>query len=311
MAGPHPSNEIETAMFHPGEKTVQLRAGIDADEWGSAGVGPTIPRIAAEFLGRQVFLAISARDDLGRPWTTQLTGPPGFVRVAADDEIVVRSQLPSVDPLSHVLDHAARADAVDVGVIALEPTTRRRMRVNGVARKVGDDLVITTEQVYSNCPKYIQTRTPHPVGDRSVPGRREGRSLTPEQERWIAEADTFFVGTAAPGLGVDTSHRGGNPGFVTVRGTRLSWPDYVGNSMYMTLGNLEVEPRTSLMFLDWEHGHSLHLTGQARVDWDADRASSAAGALRHIDFDVEQVIQVDHGSALIWTFEKYSRFNPA
>lgn len=79
----------------------------------------------------------------------------------------------------------------------------------------------------------------------------------------------------------------------------------------MTLGNLEVAPQTSLMFLDWEHGHAVHLTGRARADWDADRAASAPGALRHIDFDIERVIQVDHGSALSWSFEKYSRFNPA
>jgi len=298
-------------MFHSGEKAVQLRAGVDADAWGSAGVGSTVPRIAAEFLRRQVFLAISAVDQSGRPWTTQLTGSPGFVRVEGDDEIVVRTLLPGVDPLSRVLNSEARSAPVDVGLIALEPATRRRMRVNGLARRVGEDLVITTEQVYANCPKYIQTRTPHPLHERSEHHRREGDRLTTQQERWIAEADTFFVGTAAPGLGVDTSHRGGNPGFVTVSGSRLSWPDYVGNSMYMTLGNLQVEPRTSLMFLDWGHGHSLHLTGRARVDWDADRASSTAGALRHIDVDVEQVIQIDHGSSLTWTFEKYSRFNPA
>ena len=291
-------------MFHPGEKTVQLQAGIDADDWGSAGVGRTIPPIAAEFLARQVFLAISALDESGRPWTTQLTGPAGFVRVESEDEVLVRTRLPSVDPLSDVLDEVARAVPIDVGMIALEPTTRRRMRVNGTARRVGDDLVITTEQVYANCPKYIQTRTPHAAGHRPEPSRREGQWLTPKHERWITEADTFFVGTAAPGLGVDTSHRGGNPGFVTVRGSHLSWPDYVGNSMYMTLGNLEVAPQTSLMFLDWEHGHAVHLTGRARVDWDADRAASAPGALRHIDFDIERVIQVDHGSALSWSFEK-------
>ena len=91
----------------------------------------------------------------------------------------------------------------------------------------------------------------------------------------------------------------------------VEWPDYVGNSMFMTLGNLEIEPRTSLLFLDWEHGHSLHLTGRACVDWDAGRAAAQPGALRHIDFDVDRVIQVDHASSLSWSFERYSRFNPA
>jgi hypothetical protein len=298
-------------MFHPGEKAVQVRAGVDVDDWGSSGVRRTIPPVAVEFLGRQAFLAVTALDESGRPWTTQLTGPAGFVRVAGESEIRVRTEVASVDPVSDALEEATRTAAVEVGLLAIEPMSRRRMRVNGTARKFGGDLVITTEQVYSNCPKYIQTRTPHRVVERLRPVRRETSRLTPEHERWITAADTFFVGTAAPGLGVDTSHRGGNPGFITVRGSRISWPDYVGNSMYMTLGNLEVDPRTSLLFLDWERGHSLHLTGRAVVDWDSARAADAPGALRHIDFEVERVIQIDHGSTLTWNFERFSRFNPA
>ncbi|MDV3222763.1 pyridoxamine 5'-phosphate oxidase family protein [Intrasporangium sp.] len=302
-------------MFHPGEKAVQVRAGVEADAWGSSGVGRTIPHVAADFLGRQRFLSITALDGAGNPWTTQLTGAPGLVRVEAEDQIRVTAALSGLDPLADVLGTSATTPPntapVEVGILALEPTTRRRMRINGVAVRVDSDLVITTQQVYANCPKYIQTRTPHSAGDRPTTGRRESDTLAPEQERWIAGADTFFVGTASPGLGVDTSHRGGNPGFVTVGRGSLSWPDYVGNSMFMTLGNLEIEPRTSLLFLDWEHGHSLHLTGRARVDWDAGRAAAQPGALRHIDFDVDRVIQVDHASSLSWSFERYSRFNPA
>jgi hypothetical protein len=122
------------------------------------------------------------------------------------------------------------------------------------------------------------------------------RVLTDEQRGWIAAADTFFVTSHAAGVGVDTSHRGGNPGFVTVTGhRRLSWPDYVGNSMYMTLGNLELDPRCGLLFLDW----------------DPDRVAATPGAQRMVDFEVDQVVQIDEASPLRWSLGTYSRANPS
>jgi Pyridoxamine 5'-phosphate oxidase len=91
---------------------------------------------------------------------------------------------------------------------------------------------------------------------------------------------------------------------------KLMWPDYVGNSMYMTLGNLELTPAAGLLFLDWEHGHTLRLTGQARVDWDPDRAAAVPGALRLIELDIHRVVQSDHVSPLRWSFGEYFRHNP-
>jgi predicted pyridoxine 5'-phosphate oxidase superfamily flavin-nucleotide-binding protein len=267
-------------VLHQGERAVQRRAGVTADGWGSAGVDPVIPAVAAAFLRQQRLVVIAA---------------------------VVTDRLPGTDdPLAGRFDTGH-----DVGMLMIEPPTRRRMRVNGRARRDGDRLVVRTEQVYSNCPKYIQTRD-HAA---DVPAARRsatvGRELTDDQRRWIAGADTFFVGTYAPGHGVDASHRGGNPGFVTVAGSRLTWPDYVGNSMYMTLGNLHLEPRCGLLFLDWDNGHTLHLTGRAKVDWDPGRAAGVTGAQRLVDFDVERVVQVDGGIPQRWAFGRYSRFNPA
>ena len=91
---------------------------------------------------------------------------------------------------------------------------------------------------------------------------------------------------------------------------RLLWPDYVGNSMYMTLGNLELNPAAGLLFLDWEHGHTLQLTGRARIDWDPGRAASVPGAERLIELDVDQIVQIHHASPLRWTFGEYFRHNP-
>jgi hypothetical protein len=288
-------------MHHEGERAVQRRAGLARDNWGSAHVGAAIPPVAADFLSRQRMVVVGAATDAGTVWASMLTGPPGFI-TTADDRTVVIGELPAAG-----LFETER----DVGLLALDPATRRRMRLNGRAHATGGRLTVRTEQVYSNCPKYIQTRTPIEDGPAAPGTPLHTRELTTDQQRWIAAADTFFITTHAAGLGVDTSHRGGNPGFVTVTGRLLSWPDYSGNLMYMTLGNLEVDPRCGLLFLDWAHGHTLQLTGHAHTDWDPLRAAATPGAQRMVDFEIEQVVQTDEASPLRWSFDEYSRFNPS
>jgi hypothetical protein len=241
---------------HEGERAVQRRAGWTREDWGSASVSATIPAVASQFLRQQRMIFIGAADTHAAVWATILTGPAGFADTAGDRIVVVNSLPACQDPLSVPL----QADR-DVGMLAIEPQTRRRLRINGRSRRQGDRLVVRTEQVYSNCPKYIQVRDI--VSDHAQEPVAAGpalvtEELTPGQQRWIANADTFFIATHTPQHGADVSHRGGNPGFVRVLGPRrLLWPDYVGNSMYMTLGNLELTPAAGLLFLDWEDGHTV------------------------------------------------------
>jgi predicted pyridoxine 5'-phosphate oxidase superfamily flavin-nucleotide-binding protein len=296
-------------MFHAGERSAQRRAGLLPDDVrGSAAVGAAIPPVAAQFLGQQRMLVIGAADEAGAVWASLLTGPAGTVATLGARTIVAHTLPGAGDPLAGAFDTER-----DIGMLALDPARRRRVRVNGKARRAGRGLVVHTEQVYANCAKYIQER--HLVtGGANVPAGPVSvtTGLDAGQQGWIAEADTFFVATHAAGVGSDTSHRGGNPGFVKVAGSRrLSWPDYVGNSMYMTLGNLELDPRCGLLFLDWERGHTLQLTGRASLDWDPRRAATVPGAQRHIDFHVDKVVQIAGGNPQRWSLGSYSRFNPA
>ncbi|KAB2342225.1 oxidoreductase [Actinomadura rudentiformis] len=279
--------------------------GVTRDGWGSAGVGAEIPPVAAEFLAQQRLLVLGAADDDGAMWADAVVGPSGFATPVGTRSIAVDRRPALLGPLF--------ADgAREVGMLAIEPPTRRRMRVNGTAAATGDGLLIRTEQVYANCPKYIQTRE---IMD-GVAGRERGaarttRTLNATQLAWIDRADTFFIATHASGQGADVSHRGGNPGFVRADGeARLAWPEYVGNSMYMTLGNLELDPACGLLFVDWENGHTLHLTGRARVDWDPERAKAVPGARQVVDFDVERVVEVPGALPGSWEFGEYHRFNP-
>jgi predicted pyridoxine 5'-phosphate oxidase superfamily flavin-nucleotide-binding protein len=287
---------------HSGELAVQRRAGARVENWGTAHVGADIPPVGADFLRAQRFVVLGVADDEGLVWADLITGPERFVDPADERTVVIDQEPRFTGPL---LDRERMA-----GMMAIEPWTRRRMRLNGRVGRERGRLVLRTDQVYANCPKYIQTR--RITGEEGDPGPvGTAEALDGEQRELIGRADTFFVATQAPGLGADVSHRGGNPGFVSVGadGT-LSWPDYIGNSMFMTLGNLELDARCGLLFVDWDRGGTLHLSGRARVDWDAGRAAGVPGARRMVDFSVERVRWVRNGMPLRWTFGEYHRFNP-
>lgn len=275
---------------------MQRRLGVRQEDHGSSRTRPEIPEVAAGFLRAQRMIVAGAADDHGRLWAGVLTGAPGFADPEDDRTIVLHALPAPADPL-HGLFERER----DLALLAIEPHTRRRMRVNGTATRAGDALVVWTEQVYSNCPKYIQTREPTSAPGTPT-GLGRGAALTERHREWIGAADTFFIATRAEGHGADVSHRGGNPGFVRVTGPRsLEWPDYEGNAMYMTLGNLELDPAAGLLFVDWERGQTLQLTGRARVEW---------GAGRMVRFELEEYAHLAGTVPAGWTAPGFHRFNP-
>nr|GID89500.1 oxidoreductase [Actinoplanes derwentensis] len=278
--------------------------------WGSAGAGSEIPPVAAEFLAQQRLVVIAAADDTGAVWATALSGPPGFTR-ARDEHTVIVDRLPG-PPLEGCFD---AENERDIGMIVIEPARRRRMRINGRAHVDGAGvdagrLVVNTRQVYANCPKYIQTRTPAAVDLDVVGGVTGSGTLSDDQQRWVDAADTFFIGTRAGDLGTDASHRGGNPGFTVASAGRITWPEYAGNGMFMTLGNLLLEPRCGLLFLDWAGGRALHVTGRAHIDESPSRAAAVPGAERLVDLMIDRVVEVEGGLPQSWDFGDYFRHNP-
>lgn len=291
--------------FHRGEVAVQRRMGqADIAERVGRMIRPDIPAVAAGFLAEQRMVVLAAADAAGRLWASELVGLPGFVRAVDDRTITVRTRPSAADPLHEALTHPSR-----VGMIALQPQRRRRMRVNGRSTPEGAGLRIVTDQVYSNCPKYISRRDIESYApEAGSPAVRRGVELDAGQRAAIAAADTFFVATADAEGNADASHRGGNPGFLQVLSpTRLRWPDYRGNSMFMTLGNLEVNPRCGVLIPDWSTGAMLQLTGTAELIWAPE--TFAAGSQCSLDFTVEEVVERP-GGALRWGPAELSPVNP-
>ncbi len=143
-----------------------------------------------------------------------------------------------------------------------------------------------TEQVYFNCPKYIQSRHLTTVPQEQAPPQKSSRiyHLSPQPSSVASTtADTFFIASAHTQRGADASHRGGLPGFIQVLDARhFAFPDYAGNTMFQTLGNLVTDPRAGLLFIDFENGNVLQLTGRARVIWKEERRDLFAGVERLI-----------------------------
>lgn len=287
-------------VYHAGSRAVQDRVGVreQADHVGRS-VGRGIREVAAAFLELQPLLVAGAADPLtGRVWASPLTGAPGFVRATGPHRVsVTGGRLPS-DPLASAL----ATPGTPVGTIALDPRTRRRMRLNGRLGPTARGFTIEADQVFANCPKYLQRRQSYEiVADRRPGEPHSAAELSGEQAGFITAADTFFLATVHEG-GADVSHRGGNPGFVRVDSPgELSWRDYPGNSMFLTLGNLDADPRAGLLFLDWTTGTALQLTGEASTEF---------GPERRVRFTVREVIETPSALPLRWSAPEYSPANP-
>jgi len=96
--------------------------------------------------------------------------------------------------------------------------------------------------------------------------------LNERMQEFIARQEMMFVSTA-DGIGnCDCTFRAGPPGFVRIFDShRLAWPEYRGNGVLATLGNISDNPSVGLMFVDFFRDViGLHVNGHARiVDHDA------------------------------------------
>lgn len=306
--------------FHEGELAVQERAGSsDMASRVARGIRAAVPPVVADFLLTQRIAFIGTLDGDGRPWASVVTGPAGFASAPDEHTLRIVATPAPGDPLAENLGAGTeqageQTRSAPVGVLVVDFITRRRLRVNGRgALRAGGEIHVDVDQVYSNCHKHIQTRaieseapSPRPEEARI----QRGRGLSEAQRDWIRRADTFAIASAHRTAGVDCSHRGGTPGFVRVDGDRLTWPDYVGNALFNTLGNIITYPRAGLIFVDFDTGATLQLTGSAAVDWDPEHAAAVPGAQRLVTFEVDEAIEAPDAVPFRFRLIERSKFNP-
>jgi ferredoxin-NADP reductase/predicted pyridoxine 5'-phosphate oxidase superfamily flavin-nucleotide-binding protein len=122
----------------------------------------------------------------------------------------------------------------------------------------------------------------------------------------IAQADAFFVATYADRetrRQVDVSHRGGKAGFVRIgQDSVLTIPDFDGNLFFSTLGNILLNGKAGLVFIDFATGDLLQMSGDAEVILDSPEIAAFQGAERLWTFTPRRIVRRRNALALRWTF---------
>jgi predicted pyridoxine 5'-phosphate oxidase superfamily flavin-nucleotide-binding protein len=310
--------------FHSGELAVQQRAGESlAGESNGTMISGTVMRGARPWVRQQTLAVLASRD---RPsthhaesamWASLLFGRPGFLQ--ADDgthfSIDLKQALVDArDPLWRNIEGGGR-----LGALVIDLANRRRIRINGAAAlDFNQVLRMDVVESYPNCPKYIARRVVHLPSqdvtqeDGVLDRPPDDQTVDEAARRTIHESDTFFIATESPERGLDASHRGGDPGFLKLAGPRtLRWPEFPGNSMYNTLGNLLQDPHAGIAIPDFERGRVLQLTGTAQTLWDQpDPADESGGTRRFVEFTIDRWHWLALPAHLTAQLIDYSPFNP-
>jgi uncharacterized protein len=254
---------------------------------------------------------IGAVDPSGDAWATLRSGYPGFLSVPDEHTLRVRARRDPADPADQGLN-----DGDAVGLLGIEMHTRRRNRMNGVIGRIENGAFdVAVSQSYGNCPQYIQRRELSFARDPDEPfdgviARAE--YLDERAKKLIARSDTFFVASYVD-LGdsnrqVDVSHRGGKCGFVRIGSDgALTIPDFAGNLFFNTLGNISMNPKCGLLFIEFASGDLLQLSGDGEVILNSPEIAAFQGAERLWRFKPRLVVYREAASAVRWKSDEDGR----
>ena len=304
----HPTDDNTPSPWHAGEKQLQARAGAAErmEVFGRRVIRDHMPEQHRLFYQQLPFILFATVDDQGRPWASIAEGQPGFVQAPQPQILQLNGQLAADDPAAAAL----RAGSA-IGLLGIELHSRRRNRINGhVLTRTAGLLEIGVEHAFGNCPQYIQHRdvqintVDHQVA-RPEAQRRSG--LDDAARTMISQADTFFVASyiehADGSRSVDMSHRGGQAGFVRVEGDCLTIPDFAGNLHFNTLGNLLLNPRAGLLFIDFASGDLRQVSGRTELILDGPQVKAFQGAERLWQVQVEEQVWRPAALNLRWNFQ--------
>jgi uncharacterized protein len=292
---------MASSWWHEGELAVQRQAGVTNPERLRTGVRNELPPHFIAFLAAQRFLVVSTIDAAGTLWCTMVPGWPGFALARSPRQVAVEAGAFDDSVVRHL-----RTDR-RIGVLAFDPFTRRRIRVNGTASVNSVHVVIDIDETFGNCQQYIQKRAAAGPQLGAAEVIATGSILAASQREWIARADTCFLGSVHPIAGPDASHRGGRPGFVEVLDEcTLRFEDYPGNDMFQTLGNLTAHPLAAMLFVDFDTGAALQVAGEAEVLWNGNPSLTG----RAVRFRLRHAIERRPTTSWQWPVLEYSPVNP-
>ncbi|MCJ1229156.1 hypothetical protein MMC12_005821 [Toensbergia leucococca] len=324
--------------FHEGEEKMRSLLHVPAGE------NPTSPFLtpgAAYMLQTAPLLAIGILDIEGRPWSTIWGGDPGFARPLAQSIIGVKTLAsgwkhdPVIEALIGIrkdedfyeekhhqavvsgltIDLASRSRIKFSGKVAAVAFERPSSDIEEQEAKIGQvQLVLKIEQSLGNCPKYLNKKQiiaslPEPkLISNSLPFPQSAIEL-------LGKTDLFFISSSNHDSSMGTNYRGGPPGFVRVivndeSGTTLAYPEYSGNRLYQTLGNLQTTPKAGLVFPDFDTGDVLYITGTTEILFGKEAAALLPRSNLAVKIRVTAVRFVQRGLPFRGELGERSPYNP-
>lgn len=307
-------NNVTLSPFHSGERLIQEQFGVgeQMEHFGQKVIRNYMPDQHRKFYQQLPYLLVGHVDSDGWPWASILTGDAGFIQSPDNKHLHIQAQPILGDPLAE-----SAIEQAPLGLLGIDLSTRRRNRLSGHISKITQQgIELEIDQAFGNCPKYIQKRTieKNPISPRQT-SVQPLEALDLNATTLIANSDTFFVSSyiannsGQPSDGADISHRGGKPGFVRIDNEhKLTIPDYSGNFHFNTLGNFIENPKAGLLFIDFEQGHLLMLTGTVEILWDSAETKDFDGAERLWTFQLKKGLWLNNALPVIWQLQEYSRF---
>jgi len=310
------SKPKNTTPFHQGESDFQARAGANTDLAALANRAITnfLPKQHQTFFSMLPMVLVGAEDQNQDIWSSLLIGDIGFIKINDEHSFTINNQFMDIDPLAGNLKAGD-----EMGFLGIQFETRRRNRVSAKLSEVTDfNMTLEVKQCYGNCPKYIQRRQGKMIASAESPESIVFDSFDEDMSLFIHSIDSLFIasqhidGDEDLNRGIDSSHRGGMPGFVRVQDNKtLLIPDYIGNNFFNTMGNISLNPKVGIQFLDYEHGHRVMLTGTAEIIWAEDKELPFDGVDRMIRFTLKKGYHLKNSFPFEWEFQSYSPLSKA
>lgn len=264
-------NSAQASVFHEGEKSFHKALGIEErmDELGKRMMRDHMPDQHRDFFAQLPMIHICALDENGHPCAILRTGNPGFISSPDEYTLIINSI-----PLAGEPENLQLGKGSKISIVGVEFATRRRNRLNATILSHQDNkLEMRVDMSFGNCPKYIQIRNMFPPEKiETKPEVFHSKSLSETERKIISSVDTLFIASRSPVIndepknGVDINHRGGNPGFIEILDDEtIQFPDYLGNNMFNTFGNIVGDPRIAIQLIDFESKALLHIQGRAEI----------------------------------------------
>ncbi|KYK55022.1 hypothetical protein DCS_06983 [Drechmeria coniospora] len=318
------------SSFHEGEVAVQQMLHVPpSGNPTSAG----LPMAYAHRVGASPLLALGTLDKEGRPWTTVWGGERGFAAPVAEGVLGFRSEVDvRHDPVFAALWEGESGGLVQpnqgrgkmMAALSIDLETRDRVKLAGMmiagsseagtGAEADVQAAMAVTESLGNCPKYINKKDVkrHSPADAQLVS--DGLPLPKEALQLMDRADMFFL-SSTNGQTMDTNHRGGTAGFVRVAKNEadevvLVYPEFSGNRLYQSLGNLRVNPLVGIVIPDYDSSDALYLTGEASILVGAEASSLLARSKLAVKINVSSARFVKGGLPFRGTRVEASPYNP-